>query len=99
MPRSPLTETYKRVQGVALYVKENLSAEEHALFLDMVDPQPEPGPAKKPLWQGDQDGKARHKRLSACNALVVTTNYGHTCGSTFRLKLDVSVRVAAREHA
>lgn len=48
MSRSPLTETFKRVQGMVFYVQENLSAEEYMLFLDMVDPQPEPeAPAKK----------------------------------------------------
>jgi hypothetical protein len=48
MPRSPLTETIKRVQGMILYVQENLSGDEYMLFLDMVDPQPEPeAPAKR----------------------------------------------------
>lgn len=48
MARSPLTETYKRVQGMVFYVQENLSTDEYMLFLDMVDPLPEPeAPAKK----------------------------------------------------
>jgi hypothetical protein len=39
--RSPITETIRRVQGMILYVQENLSSDEYNLFLDMVDPQPE----------------------------------------------------------
>lgn len=47
MARSPLTETYKRVEGMVHYVQENLSSDEYMLFLDMVDPQPDLAPAKK----------------------------------------------------
>lgn len=49
MPRSPLTETIKRADDMVHYVQDNLSAEEYMLFLDMVDPLPEPAqkPAKK----------------------------------------------------
>lgn len=42
MARSPLTEMYKRAQGMVHYVQENLSSDEYVLFLDMVDPLPEP---------------------------------------------------------
>jgi hypothetical protein len=47
MARSPLTETIARVQGMIAYVRENLNPGEYDLFLDLVDPQPEPAPAKK----------------------------------------------------
>lgn len=49
--RSPLTETFDRVKGMVVYVRENLSLEEYDLFLDMVAPEPalevETKPAKK----------------------------------------------------
>lgn len=46
MPRSPLTETIRRVDGMITYVRENLSTDEYMLFLDLLAPEPEP--AKKP---------------------------------------------------
>lgn len=47
MARSPLTETYKRVEGMVTYVQQNLSGDEYNLFLDMVAPESEPVPAAK----------------------------------------------------
>jgi len=42
MARSPITETLARVRGMIAYVQENLNPGEFDLFLDMVDPHPEP---------------------------------------------------------
>jgi hypothetical protein len=39
MPRSPLTDTITRVQGMVSYVRQNLSDEEWNLFLDLVAPE------------------------------------------------------------
>src|SRR6185436_13046600 len=49
MPRSPLTETINKVNGMVHYVQENLSADEYMLFLDLCVPEPEPEakPVKK----------------------------------------------------
>lgn len=41
MPRSPLTETFKRVTGMIDYVRENLDDQEYDLFLDLINPEPE----------------------------------------------------------
>jgi|SRR6185436_18436995 len=46
MPRSPLTETINKVNGMVHYVQENLSADEYLLFLDYCVPEPEPEVAK-----------------------------------------------------
>lgn len=47
--RSPLSEIYNRVDGMVTYVRENLTADEYALFLDRVAPEPEPvAVSKKP---------------------------------------------------
>lgn len=46
MPRSPLTETIYRVQGMISYVRENLSTDEFMLFLDLLVPEPEPETAR-----------------------------------------------------
>lgn len=40
MPRSPLTETIARVQGMISYVRENLNPGEYDLFLDILVPEP-----------------------------------------------------------
>lgn len=47
MARSPLIETYKRVEGMVAYVRENLNPGEYDLFLDMVAPEPEPEAPKQ----------------------------------------------------
>lgn len=46
MPRSPLTETIYRVQGMITYVRENLSTDEFMLFLDLLVPEPVAEPVK-----------------------------------------------------
>lgn len=42
MPRSELTLTIKRVEGMITYVRENLDEGEYDLFLDLILPEPEP---------------------------------------------------------
>lgn len=73
MPRSPLTETIKRAEGMVHYVQENLSAEEYMLFLDMVDPLPEP--AKKPQKKSSKKsagGGGRSRRGEALKQQIQT---------------------------
>lgn len=66
MPRSPLTETIKRAEGMVHYVQENLSEEEYMLFLDMVDPLPEPvqKPTKKKSSKKSAGGGGRKSTRS-----------------------------------
>ena len=60
MARSPLTDTYKRVQGMVFYVQENLSEDDYLLFLDMVVPEPEPeAPAQKTRKKRDKSARAQ----------------------------------------
>ncbi len=47
MPRSPLTETIQRVEGMIAYVQENLSSDEFNLFLDLLVPEPPEVEVKK----------------------------------------------------
>lgn len=70
MARSPLTETFNRVQAMVAHVRENLNPGEYFLFLDMVAPQPEPEPAAKKIRKkreraeplSDERRQAVHKR-------------------------------------
>jgi hypothetical protein len=71
--RIPLTEQYQRAQGMVTYVQENLSAEEYALFLDLVAPLPEPETVST-------------KKPQKKSAKATTREYDHClrCGTTKR---------------
>lgn len=58
MPRSHITELWKKAEAMVFHVQEHLNPEEYAVFLDMIDPLPEPQPEVKPAK------KARKKPAS-----------------------------------
>lgn len=71
MPRSPLTETITRVEGMIEYVASNLSPEEFDLFLDKVAPLPEPEQGEaKPKRGRKKAAKSASKRSSGMAAAL-----------------------------
>lgn len=69
MARSPLTETYERVNGMVAYVRENLNPGEYDLFLDMIAPESLPE-VKKPVKKSSKKAGKKSARASGMAAAI-----------------------------
>lgn len=82
MPRSQITESWKKAEAMVFHVQENLNADEYAVFLDMIDPLPEPEPEVKPAKKARK--KSASKKSSRASSLEqqIKANTAHVTASS-----------------